>query len=78
MHAERPGRIEFEVTAGPLRPRGVYSILRSGSSSVVTFALMAEPTGLMRLMTRTIRTTMADEVSQLVNAKRVIETMSQP
>ena len=76
--ADRPGRFEFEVIAGPLRPRGVYSVLTSGASSVVTFALTAEPTGFMRLMTRTIRKTMAAEVAQLMTAKRILEETPTP
>jgi len=70
----RPGdRIEFEVIAGPLRPKGAYALKAVDAGTQVTFSLDAEPTGLMRLMTGTIRKTMTHEVGQLDVLKRVLE-----
>lgn len=63
--ADAPERIEFQVIAGPLRPHGVYRLTPTASGTRVTFALDAEPKGLMKLMTGTIRKTMAAEVASL-------------
>jgi hypothetical protein len=71
---ERPGRIEFEVTAGPLRPKGTYRLESVGEGTRVTFALDAEPTGMMKLMKGTIRKTMASEVGALDKLKTVLES----
>lgn len=71
--AEPGERIEFEVVAGPLRPKGAYVLAPVDAATQVTFSLDAEPTGLMRLMTGTIRKTMTQEVAQLATLKQVLE-----
>ena len=72
--ADRPDRIQFEVIAGPLHPKGTYAISADGSGSRVTFALDAQPAGIIRLMSGTIRKTMASEVGSLATLKQVLES----
>ncbi|MDL9981040.1 SRPBCC family protein [Microbacterium sp. ASV49] len=72
--ADRPSRIEFEVIAGPLRPKGTYTLDAEGGGTSVTFALDAQPSGFMRLMSGTIRKTMAAEVGALGALKQVLES----
>lgn len=70
-----PGReLEFAVIAGPARPTGRYTLSPEGTGTRVTFALDYTPTGLMRLMNGMIAKTMADEVAQLTELKRVLES----
>ena len=61
------------MVGGPLRPKGAYALKSVAAGTEVTFSLDAEPTGLMGLMTGTIRKTMAHEVGQLDVLERVLE-----
>ena len=69
-----PRRLEFLVTAGPARPRGVFELADSaGRGTVVRFALDLRPAGLMKLMTPMIARQMRREVAQLETLKKVLE-----
>ncbi|HEX9624303.1 MAG TPA: SRPBCC family protein [Streptosporangiaceae bacterium] len=71
---EPPRRLEFEVTAGPARPTGVFELTASGDeATVVRFALDLKPAGLMKLMTPMITKQMRTEVTQLDRLKSVLE-----
>ncbi len=66
--------IEFQVTAGPARPRGTYKFQAVGDSTHVTFILHYEPKGLARLMGPMITQTMREEVATLSNLKAYLES----
>ncbi len=69
-----PRRLEFLVTAGPARPRGVFELADSaGRGTVVRFTLDLRPAGLMKLMTPMIARQMRREVAQLETLKKVLE-----
>ncbi|XAS67209.1 SRPBCC family protein [Micrococcaceae bacterium Sec5.7] len=70
----RPGaEIQFQVIAGPARPRGGYYLSTEGQSTRVRFALEYQPKGLMSLMNSMIQQTMKAEVMQLERLKEVLE-----
>ena len=69
-----PRRLEFQVTAGPARPVGVFELTENADQSTrVRFSLDLKPGGLMRLMTPMITRTMQREVAQLDNLKAILE-----
>lgn len=69
-----PTLIEFQVTAGPARPTGRFTLTEAGPGhTTVTFTLDLTPTGLMRLMSPMITRTMRSEVGQLARLKADIE-----
>ena len=69
-----PRRLEFQVTAGPARPTGVFELTGgTDQSTVVRFALDLQPTGFMRLMAPMIGRQMRREVAQLETLKKVLE-----
>jgi uncharacterized membrane protein len=69
-----PNLIEFQVTAGPARPTGRFTLAEAGPGrTTVTFALDVTPTGLMRLMSPMIARTMRSEVDQLARLKDDLE-----
>jgi len=69
-----PRRLEFQVTAGPARPVGVFELTENADRSTrVRFSLDVAPAGLMKLMTPMISRTMRREVAQLDNLKAVLE-----
>jgi uncharacterized protein YndB with AHSA1/START domain len=71
---EPPRRIEFQVTAGPARPIGVFELSEQASQSTrVRFALDFTPSGPMKLMSAMITRTMRREVAQLDNLKAILE-----
>ena len=71
---EPPRRLEFQVTAGPARPVGLFELTENADESTrVRFSLDLKPTGLMRLMTPMITKTMQREVAQLDNLKAILE-----
>jgi carbon monoxide dehydrogenase subunit G len=71
---DRPRRLEFQVTAGPARPSGVFELSEAGDqSSRVRFALDLDATGPMKLMTPMVTRTMRREVAQLDNIKAILE-----
>ena len=71
---DRPRLLEFQVTAGPARPAGVFELSENpGQSTRVRFALNLSPAGLMKLMTPMITKQMQREVAQLDNLKAILE-----
>jgi len=71
---EPPRRLEFQVTAGPARPTGVFELSEDADQSTrVRFSLDLNPSGLMRLMTPMISRQMRREVTQLDNLKAILE-----
>jgi uncharacterized protein YndB with AHSA1/START domain len=69
-----PRRLEFQVTAGPARPAGVFELSQSADqSTVVRFALDLNPSGFMKLMTPVISKQMQREVAQLDKLKAILE-----
>ena len=69
-----PRRLEFEVTAGPARPVGVFELTENlDQSTSVRFTLDIQPSGLKKLMTPMIKKTMLTEVAQLDTLKEVLE-----
>jgi uncharacterized protein YndB with AHSA1/START domain len=72
---EPPSRLDFEGTAGPVRPIGVFELRPEGSDrTTVRFDLTAEPHGLMRVMGPMIGKQVRAEVAQLDRLKTVLET----
>jgi uncharacterized protein YndB with AHSA1/START domain len=71
---DRPGRLDFEVTAGPARPSGTFELASDGpNSTTVTFRLTVNPTGITRLLTPMIARQMRIETRQLDNVKDRLE-----
>jgi uncharacterized protein YndB with AHSA1/START domain len=69
-----PRRLEFQVTAGPARPAGVFELSQNADQSTrVRFTLDLNPAGLMKLMTPVITRQMRREVAQLNNLKAILE-----
>ena len=69
-----PQRLEFQVTAGPARPAGVFELSgNDGQPTRVRFSLDLNPSGLMRLMTPMIARQMQREVAQLDTLKAILE-----
>jgi carbon monoxide dehydrogenase subunit G len=67
-------RIEFQTTAGPVRPHGRYEFEAVDGATRVTFTLDAELGGLRKLlMGSMVQQTMLTEVAALDAAKRVLE-----
>lgn len=73
VKCEPNSRIEFQVTAGPARPVGVYTFAAQGSSTQVTFVLDYQPKGLAKLMDGMIAQQMKSEVANLANLKAHLE-----
>jgi len=72
--AAQPGRrLDFEVTAGPARPNGSFTLEERDGRTTVRFELDLEPKGLMKLMGSMITKTMQSEVGQLDTLKSVLE-----
>jgi uncharacterized protein YndB with AHSA1/START domain len=73
---EPPRRLEFQVTAGPARPVGVFELTENADKTTrVRFALDLEPAGLMKLMAPMITRQVRREVAQLDTLKTVLERM---
>jgi hypothetical protein len=69
-----PRRMEFQVTAGPARPTGVFELSQTPEGSTrVRFSLDLEPSGAMKLMTPMIARELRREVAQLDNLKAILE-----
>lgn len=69
-----PRRLEFQVTAGPARPAGVFELSENADQSTrVRFSLDLDPAGPMKLMTPMITRQMRREVAQLDNLKAILE-----
>ncbi|MDH2443507.1 SRPBCC family protein [Amnibacterium sp. CER49] len=66
--SERPGRLDFEVVAGPARPTGSFTLTAtSPSTTQVTFTLDLVPTGLMRLLSGMIAKQVTKEADAIRN-----------
>jgi uncharacterized protein YndB with AHSA1/START domain len=68
--------IEFQVTAGPAKPRGAYGFQAGEKATQVTFILDFQPRGLQRLMDGVIEKQMREEVANLKRLKACLETES--
>ena len=67
-------RLEFRVTAGPVRPHGRYDLEPVGDDTRLTFSLDATLGGLQRLLLGSmVQRTMDAEVHSLDKAKRILE-----
>ena len=74
---DRPSRFEFEVTAGPARPTGVFELTETTpGQTTVRFALDLRPKGAMLVMTPMIRSQLRREVGALDNVKTLLEQRS--
>jgi carbon monoxide dehydrogenase subunit G len=66
--------IEFQTTAGPVRPHGRYDFEAVDGGTRLSFALDAEVTGLRRLlMGSMVQQTMTTEVRCIDNVKKILE-----
>jgi len=65
--------IQFEVTAGPARPTGLYRFEPDGQATTVLFTLDFQPKGLATLMEPMINQSMKSEVATLSNLKTYLE-----
>ncbi|MEE2568967.1 SRPBCC family protein [Pseudarthrobacter sp. J64] len=73
----RPGaEIEFQVIAGPIRPKGGYYLSTEGAGTRVRFALDYQPKGLFSLIKGSIHRTIKDEVAQLERLRQVLEAQA--
>jgi hypothetical protein len=69
-----PRRLEFLITAGPVRPIGVFDLAENPDQSTrVRFSLDVKPTGFMKLLTPTLTKRMQREVDALDNLKAILE-----
>jgi uncharacterized membrane protein len=69
-----PERFAFAVTAGPVRPRGIFDFRPMGADVTgVTFTLEVEPRGLMKLMSPMVARQARHSVAELERAKRLLE-----
>ena len=69
-----PTRYAFRVTAGPVRPVGLYRFTLNGDGTAVTFSLFAQLTGIKRLlMSRPVQNAMNGEMAALDTARAIIE-----
>jgi uncharacterized membrane protein len=67
-------RIEFQTTAGPVRPHGRYDFETLDGGTRLTFTLEAELTGFRKLlMGSMVQRTMDAEVAALDAVKRLLE-----
>jgi carbon monoxide dehydrogenase subunit G len=67
-------RIEFQTTAGPVRPHGRYDFEAVAGGTRLTFSLDVEVKGLKRmLMGSMVEKTMVDEVRALDKVKLILE-----
>jgi uncharacterized protein YndB with AHSA1/START domain len=67
-------RLAFRTVAGPVRPEGAYDLAPVEGGTRVRFSLHAELPGLKKAMAPMVRKTMAGEVANLANLKRVLES----
>jgi uncharacterized protein YndB with AHSA1/START domain len=69
-----PTRLEFQVTAGPARPVGVFELTETTPGiTTVRFTLELRPGGLMKFLTPMIARQVRHEVAQLDTLKTVLE-----
>ncbi len=68
-----PTRLEFQVTAGPARPSGSFTITRSCPTSCrVTFAITLAPQGVLRFVLGMIEAQVAAEAAAIQNLPRAM------
>jgi uncharacterized protein YndB with AHSA1/START domain len=68
-------RIEFQTTAGPVRPHGRFDFETVDGGTRLTFSLDAQVSGIQgRLMGGMVQKTMDAEVAALARLKKVLET----
>ena len=73
-----PRRLEFQVTAGPARPSGIFELSSDADHATrVRFSLDLSSSGIMKLMTPMIARQMRNEVAQLDNLRRILERPGQ-
>jgi uncharacterized membrane protein len=65
--------IQFQVTAGPARPIGIYRFQRQDAATSVTFILDYQAKGLSKLMGPMIQRSMQEEVGMLDQLKAFLE-----
>ena len=71
---ERPTRYAFQVVAGPVRPRGEFRFVPSGTGTDLTFTLDAEITGIRKLlMSGSVQSSMDGEMRGLDAARAKLE-----
>jgi hypothetical protein len=68
--------IEFAVVAGPARPSGIFTLMRIGDGTRLTFSLDLETRGLLRLFDRLIELSMLHEVRNLPRLKAALEAQA--
>lgn len=72
---EPDSHLAFRVTAGPVRPVGVYTFRPVAGGTEVTLSISAELTGAKKLlMSRPVQKAMESEVAGLDRAKQVLES----
>ena len=70
---EEPTRLEFEVTAGPARPRGSFTIVATSPTSCrVTFAITLPVSGVMKMVQGMIEQQVAAEAAAIQNLPRAM------
>jgi hypothetical protein len=68
-------RIEFQTTAGPVRPHGRFDFETVDGGTRLTFSRDAQVSGIQgRLMGGMVQKTMDAEVAALARLKKVLET----
>jgi uncharacterized protein YndB with AHSA1/START domain len=77
--SDEPTRLVVEVTAGPARPRGSFTITpTSPSSCLVTFAITLEPEGVMKFVQGMIEAQLVAETTSIQNLPRAMRESSRP
>lgn len=74
--ARTGAEIEFQVIAGPIRPKGGYYLSTEGAGTRVRFALDYQPKGLLSLIKGSINKTIKEDVAQLDRLQQVLESQS--
>jgi uncharacterized protein YndB with AHSA1/START domain len=74
---DSPRRLDFQTTAGPVRPLGRYDLEAAEGGTHLTFSLDAEVKGIRRLlMGSMVQRTMDAEVRALDRAKSLLESQA--
>jgi uncharacterized protein YndB with AHSA1/START domain len=66
-------RLGFRAIAGPVRPEGSYELQPIDGGTQVTLSLRCTPSGLAKLMTPMVASTMRSEVAQLDRLREVLQ-----
>ena len=70
---EEPTRLEFEVTAGPARPRGAFTIVATSPASCrVTFEITLQVQGVMKMVQGMIEQQVRAEAAAIQNLPRAM------